>query len=51
MHNFEVEGSKKKSRKTWKEVVDMLDLELKLGDVMDHSRWRANIKEYWCNSY
>jgi len=30
---------------------DMLDLELKLGgDAMDHSRWKAKIEEYRCES-
>jgi len=28
----------------------MLDLELKPGDAMDRSRWKAKIKVYWCNS-
>jgi len=34
-------------RKNWKVIdKDMLDLELKLGDAMDHSRRRTKIKGY-----
>jgi len=34
--------------KTWKNVLDkdMLDLELKLGDAGDGSRWKEKIKWY-----
>ena len=38
--------------KTWKEVVekDKMELELKLGDATDRSRWKAKDKRYWCDS-
>jgi len=28
----------------------MLNVELKPGDAMDCSRWKASIKWYWCDS-
>ena len=49
---MEVKGARQRGRpgKTWKEVVNMNDLHLKLSDAMDHGGEREMVMGNWRDS-